>query len=256
MAILKHNNGEIYYSVVGRGESIIFIHGFGLDSRMWRPQVEELSKTHQVIAYDLRGFGRSSLPIAVYSHVDDLNALIGHLGVSVVALVGHSFGGEIALNYTIKYPEKIKNLFLIASSLSGYPFENILWEKLMELGKDSNIHEIKKRLLNHEIFDSLEDKAEVTNRVKRILKDYSCWHFLNKDLKKVEESDSMSQLEQIDIPVSIIIGEEDVKAQKEIAKILDKNLSKSTLNSIKDAGHMVNLEEPEKVSNIINKGVI
>lgn len=255
MPILKHNTGRISYSVYGEGEPILFIHGFGLDSRMWEPQVKELSKNHQVITYDLRGFGKSSAPMDQYTHVDDLNALLERLGASKIDLVGHSFGGEIALEYTLKYPEKIRKLYLIASSLSGYQFENKLWEDLMELGRSGNINEIKKRLLNHEIFDSLEDKPDVKNTVKGILKDYSCWHFLNKDLREVRESDSMSRLEQIDIPVSIIIGEKDIKAQKEIAEILDKNLPKCTLNIIKNAGHMVNLEEPEKVSEILNRKV-
>jgi 3-oxoadipate enol-lactonase len=255
MPILKYNNGDISYSVVGQGEPIVFIHGFGLDSRMWQPQIEKLSKTHQIITYDLRGFGKSSMPIGQYSHVDDLNALLELLGVSKTDVVGHSFGGEIALNFVLKYPKKVQKLFLIASSLSGYDFENKLWGELMELGKNENVNEIRNRLLNHEIFDSLEDKAEVKNRVRSILKDYSCWHFLNKDLRQIEIKDSMSLLEQIDVPVSIIIGEEDVKAQKEIAEILDKNLPKSTLNIIKNAGHMINLEEPEKVSEIINRKV-
>lgn len=255
MPILKHNGGEIFYSVAGEGNPILFIHGFGLDSRMWDPQVKELTKNHKVITYDLRGFGNSSVPRDKYSHIDDLNTLLEHLGVSRVSLVGHSFGGEIALSYTLKYPDKINKLFLIASSLSGYPFENILWEELMELGKKGDVNEVRKRLLNHDIFNSLNDKPEVKSKVKNILEDYSCWHFLNKDLRKVEESDSMSRLDQMDVPVSIIVGEDDVKAQREIAEILDQRLPKSELHIIKNAGHMVNLEEPERVNSIIKGSV-
>lgn len=55
MNILNYNNGKINYNVTGEGDPIVLIHGFGLDSRIWEKQVEQLSKTNKVITYDLRG---------------------------------------------------------------------------------------------------------------------------------------------------------------------------------------------------------
>lgn len=68
MSKFHYNGGEIDYSVKGEGDPIVLIHGFGLDGRIWNKQVEELSKTNKVITYDLRGFGKSSLPSAKYDH--------------------------------------------------------------------------------------------------------------------------------------------------------------------------------------------
>ena len=69
---VAYNNGRIYYEVTGTGAPIVFIHGFTLDHRMWQPQVEAFGQSHQVIAYDARGFGKSSLPDGPYDHAGDL----------------------------------------------------------------------------------------------------------------------------------------------------------------------------------------
>ena len=68
-------------------------------------KVEELSKTNKVITYDLRGFGKSSLPNGKYSHIEDLHELLKELNIQNTKIVGHSFGGEVAVEYALKYPQ-------------------------------------------------------------------------------------------------------------------------------------------------------
>lgn len=74
-----YNSGDIYYEVTGAGEPVVFVHGFTLDHRMWQPQVEVLRDDYQMITYDVRGFGRSSLPDGPYNHAADLRALLYEL---------------------------------------------------------------------------------------------------------------------------------------------------------------------------------
>ena len=77
------NDGDLFFEWAGAGEAVVFLHGFGLDSRMWAPQFELLQSTFRVIRYDLRGFGRSSLPPHTgYAHEDDLNALLSNIGAA------------------------------------------------------------------------------------------------------------------------------------------------------------------------------
>ncbi len=99
--LLAYNDGHIYYEVSGSGEPIVFIHGFTLDHRMWRPQVEFFAQDYQVITYDVRGFGKSSIPTQPYSHDDDLLALLTYLGIEQAHIVGLSMGGRIATNFTL-----------------------------------------------------------------------------------------------------------------------------------------------------------
>ena len=94
------NGTRLYYEAAGAGHPVVLLHGFTFDTTMWDDQFLPLAQHFRVIRYDMRGFGRSDLPGAEsYSHVDDLKALLDHLGISQAHLVGLSKGGAIALDF-------------------------------------------------------------------------------------------------------------------------------------------------------------
>ena len=91
---------EIYYEDHGDGQPVVLIHGYPLDGRSWEKQERVLLEAgHRVIAYDRRGFGKSSQPTVGYDYdtfAADLNALLEHLDVSDIVLAGFSMGsGEV-----------------------------------------------------------------------------------------------------------------------------------------------------------------
>ncbi len=94
---------EIYYNDWGHGPVIVLIHGWPLDADMWSAQAVALAeKGNRVVAYDRRGFGRSSQPWNGYDYdtlADDLAALIAHLSLAEVTLVGFSMGGGEVARY-------------------------------------------------------------------------------------------------------------------------------------------------------------
>src|SRR6516225_11705128 len=91
------DGGRLRYAVAGKGEPIVFLHGFGLDLAMWDPQWQAFAGKFRVVRYDLRGYGGSSIPTGPYSHVDDFIALCSFLETSPAHLVGLSLGGRLAL---------------------------------------------------------------------------------------------------------------------------------------------------------------
>jgi pimeloyl-ACP methyl ester carboxylesterase len=111
----------------GRGEAMLLIHGFGASSYMWRKLVPQLARTHRVIAVDLKGAGASDKPLDdAYSVTDQavlLRRLIDRQGLRSVTLVGHSYGGGIALALALDLnqnrPGVLKRLVLISSM--AYP---------------------------------------------------------------------------------------------------------------------------------------
>src|SRR5690349_11445569 len=119
---MRHGTGEISFESVGSGPCVVLIHGFGLDRRMWAPQIGPLSGECRVVSYDCRGFGRSSRPSGPYSHADDLHALLERLRIPGAHLVGLSMGGRIALAYASRHPERVESLVLFASDVGGFRF--------------------------------------------------------------------------------------------------------------------------------------
>jgi pimeloyl-ACP methyl ester carboxylesterase len=100
----------------GDGPAILFIHGLGCDSTDWLYQLARFRATRRVIAPDLRGHGRSSVPDGPYdlpSFVADLAAVLGRLGVESCVVVGHSLGGLIAAALAIEHPERVSALVAI-----------------------------------------------------------------------------------------------------------------------------------------------
>jgi 3-oxoadipate enol-lactonase len=92
----------------------VLIHGLGgTRGAIWRHLAPALANEFTVVTYDLRGTGGSGRPAGPYSlddFVDDLRSLVRHLGLERPALVGHSFGGSIALAYAAQYPEEVAAL--------------------------------------------------------------------------------------------------------------------------------------------------
>ena len=116
-------DGELYYRVYGRGEPVVLIHGGGLDHRMWDDQIEPLSETFRVIVFDVRGFGRSSSSEPRHRKFEDLAALLDHLEIRRVRLVGLSLGGRIAIDFALSYPDRVRSLVLAGPGLSGWRFD-------------------------------------------------------------------------------------------------------------------------------------
>jgi non-heme chloroperoxidase len=111
---------KIFYRDIGEGKPVILIHGWPVNADMWEYQTSALlRKGFRVISYDRRGFGRSSHPARGFDYnqlADDLNALINHLEIQKVSLIGFSMGGgEIARYLTRHGSEKISRVALVSS---------------------------------------------------------------------------------------------------------------------------------------------
>ncbi|HXI03208.1 MAG TPA: alpha/beta hydrolase [Candidatus Saccharimonadales bacterium] len=110
----KINGFSMNYTVRGEGPDLILVHGLSGDLASWHPSVVgRLAESHRVTVPDLRGHGRSGMPASGYTTRDlasDLTGLMDHLGVHKAHLVGHSFGGAVALHTAVLHPERVAGL--------------------------------------------------------------------------------------------------------------------------------------------------
>jgi pimeloyl-ACP methyl ester carboxylesterase len=113
------NDIQMYYAIYGDGEPVLLIHGGLGHGDVWGFQVQALSESHQVIVADSRGHGRSTRsdePFGYALMADDYLALLDHLGIDQVALIGWSDGGIIGLDIAIRHPERLSRLFAFAAN--------------------------------------------------------------------------------------------------------------------------------------------
>jgi pimeloyl-ACP methyl ester carboxylesterase len=116
-------NGHTFaYLDSGDGPALLFIHGLTSSQRSWAHLVSALNHDHRVLAPDLFGHGASAKPMGDYSlgaHAATMRDLLDLLGIDRVTLVGHSFGGGIAMQFCYLFPERVERLVLVASGGLG-----------------------------------------------------------------------------------------------------------------------------------------
>jgi len=126
MPTLLANNIELHYEIAGDGQPLVFIHGLGSSTRDWEFQIPSFAKKYQVIAFDLRGHGKSEKPQGPYTipmFAADLAGLLAGLSIKSAHLVGISLGGAVAFQFALDYPNMVKTLTIVnsAPSLGGTP---------------------------------------------------------------------------------------------------------------------------------------
>lgn len=243
-------DGQIYFEVAGDGEPVVFLHGFGLDLRMWEPQFRALRNDFRLIRYDLRGFGRSSLPPAgPYAHEDDLNSLLTHLKALPAHVVGLSMGGRMALRFAASYPASIRSLVLADTALDGFSWSadwQARWNRICEAARAGRIEEAKMQWLEHPLLATTRCDPHAWSLLEQLVRDYSGWHWHNADTARVPAPPLAARLGAIHTPTLVVTGAKDLPDFQSLAEFLTGKLPKGRRRVIEKAGHMVNLETPDE----------
>ena len=118
MPFITARDIDVYYEILGQGDTLLLIHGLGSSSRDWELQVPRFSRDFQVITMDLRGHGRSSKPPGPYSiptFGEDTARVLESLQLSPAHVVGISLGGMVAFQLALDFPNLVKKLVIVNS---------------------------------------------------------------------------------------------------------------------------------------------
>lgn len=251
--IFQINDFHIDYEIIGDGRPLILIHGFGLDKRMWDDQLIICYNNFQIIRYDARGFGQSSNPSMPYAHTDDLKMLLDHLKITQANVVGLSMGGRIALDFAIRYPDRIRSLVIADAVPSGFPRTNeraSLSQTLLDTAKKLGISEARKLWLEHSLFQNARKSNVFMDKLREIVEGYSGWHWLNDD-PLLETVNGFKEADKVKKHVLLLVGEHDLYDYKSAAKFMKESITNSTSVTISGAGHMSNMENPEQFNEVL-----
>jgi len=197
---------ETNYKIGGRGENFLILHGWNGSSDSWRKIIEILEIKYKVICPDFPGFGKTKTPKIPWSlndFVEWLKEFTEKLNLKEFFLLGHSFGGRVAIRFSISHPEKVKKLILVNSA--GIRQEWGLKEKII-----FQISKIGNAIFSKNPFFRFKDGARnFFYRIARI-KDYSeAKGVMKETMKKIVEEDLLLDLSKIQKETLIIWGEKD-----------------------------------------------
>lgn len=241
-------DGTIYSEIDGSGEPLVFLHGYALDNRIWDDQFAYFARYYKVVKYDLRGFGKSSIPTEQkYSHHNDLRELLGYWGINHTNIIGLSMGGKVAIDFCLTYPGLINKLILVDSDVGGLKkITGSRFYPTVEIGR-------QKWLEDPLIVTALENK-QISSKLRIIIDEYSGWHWVNKDTSRVDIAPpAVDRLHEIKSPSFVISGENDVDYFKDAAKLLSQKITNAQSCVIKNAGHLVSMEAPLELCTAIDK---
>ena len=252
-----------HYIRKGRGNPLLLIHGIFSSSFVWHRNINTLSRNFDVIAIDLKGYGYSDKPAdGKYSQKDIREFLIHFmdaLRINKAVLIGHSWGGGIAMDLALSCPERFEKLVLIDSTGYKLKFSSLKWL-------------LKIHCLGQFVLTFFDEKA-----VGRILKH---WVFFNPSLVTGEELQGWinpyyvkgatlaaleirkinfnmeDRIKYLSHPTLIIWGKEDKFLNVEISKKFERDIKNSILKIIEDCGHNPQEEKPEEVNKIISEFIL
>lgn len=249
------NGTRIHFEQAGAGHPLILLHGLGLSLHMWDDQFASFANHYHVVRYDLRGFGQS-LPAAPasFSHVEDLKSLLDHFEIQRAHILGLSLGGRIALDFALMYPEFIERLVLVDPALGGYRFtENwyALMAAIMRHGKDGDIAAAKRLWLAHPLFEMIRAQTGSRQRFEQIAGSDPGWHWLHQGFEQSLNPSAAKRLHEVSAPTLVVVGERDLPDFQAIADLLHKNIAHAEKVVLTGAGHMTNMEAPERLNEIV-----
>jgi len=236
----------LYYEVSGQGMPVVLLHGFSLDRRVWEGQVRILEPHFRVVRYDLRGHGRSAAITAPYTAHGDLAAVLDALHIERAALVGHSAGAQIALDFALVYPERVTALVLAAPGLSGYtPSEPSEWMNPMAEAMRSGDMERAVTLWTETPLMAIPQEPAADSVMRTIVRDNADIWSANPTFQQPLEPPAIGRLAAVRVPTLVLVGDADLREIHKVADTLATCIAGARQESIANAGHMLNLAAPE-----------
>lgn len=239
MAFITREGVRIYYEDHGSGEAVLLTHGYSATSKMWLGQIHSWSERYRVIAWDMRGHGRSDSPDdpSLYSEedtVDDMAAILDECGVKRAVIGGLSLGGYMSLAFNLKYGERVRGLMLFDT---GPGYKNDVARE----GWNENARR-RAAVFEERGLEALGRSEEV--RVSSHSSAMGLAHAARGMLTQVDDR-IIRSLPEIEVPVLVLAGEHD-KPFLGATDYMALKIPNATKVIIAEAGHAANINQPER----------
>lgn len=229
------------YERVGKGKSVLILHGWGDSLAGWRPFVHELAADYEVTTLDLPGFGGTERPMVAWG-LDEYIVFVANflkkIKVKPYAIIGHSNGGAMAVRGLACGKLHAERLVLLDSAgiRNLYKGRNKALRMVTKTGKlfTTPLPKSVKKKLRRKVYDTIGSDMLVVES-------------LQETFKRVVTDDIQADAATLNVRTLLIYGDDDLATPLQYARILHNLISNSTLEVVPEAGHFVHLDKPDVV---------
>ncbi|MBX5105381.1 alpha/beta hydrolase [Rhizobium lentis] len=229
------NDIKMYYAEYGEGDPILFIHGGLGNAGVWGHQVAEFAKDHLVIVADSRGHGRSTRsgqPFGYDLMTSDYVALLDHLKIDKVTLVGWSDGGIIGIDMAMNHPEKLTRVIAQAANVTT--------------------DGVKADVLENKTFSHYIDVAgDQYKKLSPTPTEYQAFFTQISEMWATQPAWTAADLAKISVPVTLAIGDHDEAVKLDHTELMAKEIPGARLVILKSASHFAMLQDPAGYNRMI-----
>ena len=248
------SNGTFYILNQNQGTPIIFIHGVGLNHKIWKPQFDVFENT--IVAYDILGHGQTPLESSNLSFDNfsrQLLNLIDELNFKKIHLVGFSIGSLIARNFAENYNNKLESLTLLCSIFKRSKEQQQIVNDRFELSKKSR--SLSKQALKRWFTDEyILQNPKIYEEISSMLNENNMEDFLKIYELFVKHKDN-EKFENIKVKTLIMTGENDIGSTPEMSKNLSKKIPNSKVKIVSNGKHLCSIECADDVNNAIQEHI-
>lgn len=241
-----------YHDHGAGGRAVVLLHGFPLDSTMWDAQVPALVEAGwRVITPDLRGFGKSAsdVPFTVESLADDVHALLSDVGALPCVSAGLSMGGYVALAYAKKYPKDLRGLVLVDTKAEADTGEGKQGrQKMIDLVRKDGSKAVAEQMMPKMLAKESGARPQLAQSLRKMMEGCPPKTIEHALAALRDRPDRSGELGSIGVPTLVIVGDADAITPPDVAQAMARRISGAQLVTVRGAGHMSPMEQPEQVN--------
>lgn len=258
MPQIQVRDAQLYYETHGSGEPLALIPGFGTGLWIWFKQLPALAKHFRVVAFDPRGIARSDGGdefASMCALADDVAALLGALDIERAHILGASFGGFVAQEFALAYPELTATLILCCTSFGGANHVPPEAATLLALAATKGLNTSERMRENLLLAFSPEYIAAHPDEIEHVIElrgaNFVPEHVYLHQLQAAVAFDAAARISRIQNPTLVITGDADIIVPAQNSRNLAARLPHATLRVIAGGSHTFFIEQADKFNRAV-----
>ena len=246
-AFVQVDGSRLYYEECGSGpKAVVLLHDGVVNSAVWDDVWPAFCKRFHTIRYDRRGYGRSATTTKPYFEADDIAELLHDRKVSQAALVASSHGGNVALNFALRYPAQVSHLVLVGPAAEGFPYSEHFLVAQMAFQNAKDQVEVRAQSTYFIVPGNDAAREHLRSLLKASPQDHT------HDDMPLPEKPVFPYVKDLRMPTLILIGSGDIADNQAVAGALVMAIPGAIRVVVPDTGHLMYLERPDKFFSLVS----